>query len=56
MKKLENLVQNQSIGNVVPAQPTAAPRNSRRDHLEGIMTTRGTNPTPIEGWDANQRL
>ena len=38
-KKLENLVQNWSIGSIVSAQPTAEPLNDRRDNVEGMMTT-----------------
>jgi len=38
IKKLENLVQNQSIGSIVCAQPTAALRNGRRDNAIRIMT------------------
>jgi len=38
-KKLENLVQTRSIGSIVGARPTAAPRNGRRDNLEGILIT-----------------
>jgi len=37
-KKLENLVQNRSIGSIVGARPTAAPRNGRRDKVERIRT------------------
>jgi|AntRauMFilla1563_2_1112583.scaffolds.fasta_scaffold235446_1 hypothetical protein len=32
---LQNLVQNWSIGSIVGARPTAAPRNGRRDNVEG---------------------
>jgi len=37
-KKLENLVSNQSIGSIIGARHTAAPRNGRRDNVGGIMT------------------
>jgi len=39
IKKLENLVQIRSIGSIVCARPTAAPRNGRRDNAVRIMTT-----------------
>jgi len=38
IEKLEKLVQNQSIGSIVGARPTAAPRNGRRDKVAGIMS------------------
>ena len=47
IEKLENLVQNQSIGSIVSARPTAAPRNGRRDNAVRIMTIWWTSPPPI---------
>jgi len=47
IKKLENLVQNRSIGSIVCARPTAAPRNGRRDNAVRIMTIWWTSPYPI---------
>jgi len=38
---------NQSIGSIVSARPTAAPRNGRRDNAAGIMTIWWTSPPPI---------
>jgi len=38
LKKMENLVQNQSIGRIVCARSADAPRNSRKDIVGGIMT------------------
>jgi len=38
-KKLENLLQNRTIGSIVGARPTAAPRHGKRENVEGIMTT-----------------
>ena len=46
-KKLENLVQNQSIGSIVGARHDAAPRSGRRHNVGGIMTIRWTSPPPI---------
>jgi len=45
--RLENLLQNWSIGSIVGARPTHQPSNGRRDNTAGIMTIWWTSPPPI---------
>jgi len=37
-EKKENQVKDRSIGSIVGARHTAAPRNGKRDNVGGIMT------------------